>query len=196
MSSTSGAGGSRFDVVCAIIAVLAAGSSAWSAIQANQMAAASIDAAGRQAEVSIFLDFKNRYHQIRSQIPRQHERPSKFDNTVLQHHWGAFDAYWQNAFDEWFATHELKLGRTNALWDKFYAPAIRAAAQESYYQESLCFLVHGGSSFSGRSEEFRKAVISLFSPSEVPECLRLDAASFKKLYNHIQPQRAPVADAS
>lgn len=75
------------------------------------------------------------------------------------------EAYWHHAWDEWYITHALAPREFAALWDDFFADAVRSGYRHPGLKESLERLTATNDAFA----TYAKEMIDELQRSERPE---------------------------
>ena len=131
------------------------------AISAVLISAANIYASVRDSRTDLYISFKNRYHEIRKEVP--HDRRSENFDYSTPKNITYFNSYWNLAFDEWYASNELFGFGVSFLWDDYYSDAIADALTRSYYVDSLCHLKNNdGLSYRADVKEFFSVLNDLY----------------------------------
>lgn len=131
------------------------------AISAVLISAANIYASVRDSRTDLYISFKNRYHEIRKEVPPD-RRNEDFDYSTPKNI-TYFNSYWNLAFDEWYASNELFGFGVSYLWDDYYSDAIADALTRSYYVDSLCHLKNNdGLSYRADVKEFFSVLNDLY----------------------------------
>ena len=111
-----------------MVAVVISGASLVVAIIAFRKANSAERRSLADAKTQAFLTFRDRFNTIKRDIP-----PGWSDKTKSwlpqpdTEEWRQIEAYWQNAFDEWFVPTRLNKEYLEDVWELFFKRAVKSA---------------------------------------------------------------------
>jgi hypothetical protein len=122
-----------------------AGASAVAAFASLAVAYTTQRSAREVALVQVHLALRTRFLEIYRQLPLADDC-SPADGNASQ-------AYWHNAYDEWFITTQLTT-QFKKLWTDFYSTAIAAGFQHDVLEAELAFLLQQQEGFATYAGKF------------------------------------------
>ncbi len=148
-----------------LLTILFTGITAITAIASIIIAVKSLRSFSEISRAQLFLELQNEYIRIQGELNLKYRDDSwvpKFNSND----WKTIERFWYHTFKEWFVTKKINKGKFTDLWDDFFADAIYRGLKHKPLVYVLKYLVEGGSSFSGKADDFKREMERLYLKKE------------------------------
>lgn len=125
------------------------------------VAALSYARASAAARAQVYLDFRERFRNLKLPIPTWYDQVRVPEQATPAER-RALELYWQNAFDEWFVTQRLQPRYLGTLWTRFYRGVMKGALSHGALRQVADELTgETGREFGDQKQRFREVLDKL-----------------------------------